>query len=641
MTDDDKKDTRNPQDLAGRWLQDIDLSLRDHKDFFENGKNVISRYKSGQGSKASTQRKFNILFSNVEVIRSALYGKTAKPDVRRRNADRNPEARQAAVVLERALAYCSDLYDVDGPIKSALKDMLLPGRGTVRVEYEPVMTEAPVMTVDPMGQAVPTDQMQPVIADQKLILSYVYWEDFVCEAERCWSKVNWIAFRHNMGREDLRALHEQIPQSSKKYGKIEDIPLSWRPEGMDESKTPEHMKKAEVWEVWDKRKRERLWLVKGYSWPLRIDQDPLGLVDFWPIPAPPMFYGTTESIIPEPEFFAYKDQADDLDEITTRISRLTRALKRRGVYDKSVPELRKLATAQDNEFIAADNYAALAQKGGLQGAFQSEDVSSIAKVLIELYKQRDQLIQSIYEVTGISDIVRGATKANETATAQQLKSQFGSLRLKERQQLVQNWIRDLYRIKGELIAEHFEPHVLQKMTGIEVTPQMMQLLRDDKLRGYNVNIETDSTVFEDAAQEKRDRIEVVTAMGQYLTQALPIGQAMPPLVPVMFDILGFMVRGFKAGRELEDKLEQAQQQVMDMIQQQAQQPPKPDPEIEMAKMEMEQARETHQMDMQGKQLDAQVHQVKAQADLQKMAMQSQAQMQKAMMQPQPGAMNGP
>ena len=144
-----------------------------------------------------------------------------------------------------------------------------------------------------------------------------------------------------------------------------------------------------------------------------------------------------DTFTPAPDYAEYEDQADDLDEITARISILTKALKRRGVYDASVEELKRLPRAGDNEFIPSKNFQMLASKGGLAVAFQTEDIQPMIQVLEGLYQQREQLIESIYEITGISDIMRGATKADETATAQNIKAQFGSMRLKDQQREVQ------------------------------------------------------------------------------------------------------------------------------------------------------------------------------------------------------------
>jgi hypothetical protein len=159
-------------------------------------------------------------------------------------------------------------------------------------------------------------------------------------------------------------------------------------------------------------------------------------------------------------------------------------------------------------------------------------------------------------------------------------------------------VRDTLRIKSELIAEHFEPQVLMAMSGInlpteaqvqaELAQQQMQmaqqalaagqmpppmpppekppvtidavvqLLRDDKMRSYQIDIETDSTVFEDAEQEKAHRTELLTAMSGFLQGWLPVVQAGgPPMMKLGFEMLSFGVRGFKSGRQLEDSIEEA------------------------------------------------------------------------------------
>jgi hypothetical protein len=623
-----------PGATARHWQMQLSMADKDHKSFIQNGRDVYERYMSEEqdGRKTNTKRRVNILYSNTEVKRAALYGRTAKPDVRRRFPDRDPIAKQTAIVVERALSYCADSYPMDAPIEAAVQDFLLPGRGVVRVQYEPVFGQQELS--DPFGLPMIGEDgeaaYEDIIADQKLRLQYVFWEDYLHEPARNWEGVSWVAFRHTFSSDELeKEVFESAPQSSKTFGDAAEVPLNWAPDNMGSRELPDDVKKAEVWEVWCKKRRERLWIVHGHTKPLRIDTDPLQLEGFFPLPEPPTAYAATDTIVPQPEFFTYKDQADDLDEITTRISRLTRAMKRRGIYDKSVPELKRLGNANDNEFIAAENYAALTQKGGLTAAFQTEDLGPTAKVLGELYRQKEMLVQAIYEVTGISDIIRGSTKASETATAQNLKSQFGSLRLKRQQRQIQRWIKDIYKIKAEIIAEHFEPDVLQQMTGIQVMPEMVDLMRSDKMRGYSIDVETDSTVFEDEQAEKQARIEVLGAIGQFMTQSLPVAQAQPILVPVMMEMLGFTVRTFKAGRELEDKFEEAAQQLQDQVQK-AMQNPQPNPEAERAKIEMEMARENHEMDKQAKIIDLQtkresagIEQQKQQGDLQAHAIKSE------------------
>ena len=261
----------------------------------------------------------------------------------------------------------------------------------VRVEYEPLIKEIP----DPL-----TGMPVEVVADQIVRERYVYREDCRQTPARTFDDVWWVAFRHVMSREELR---------DNKFERAAAIPLNWTPETGDKRPAPDDLKKAEVWEIWDKSRRKRVWIVKGHDQPLRIDDDPYGLEDFFPLPAPLVAVADTQTLVPRPEYFEYRDQAEDLDEIVGRISRLTRALERRGVYDQAVKELKRLATAGDNQFIPVENWQALSSKGGLQAAFQTEDISGIAVVLRELYLQRDMLVKGIYELTGIADIMRGAS----------------------------------------------------------------------------------------------------------------------------------------------------------------------------------------------------------------------------------------
>ncbi len=584
----------NPKDTAAFWQTQLGLADKDQQDWEKDGKAVVDRYRA-EKKRSKEARWFNILFSNTETLKSTLYGKTAKPDVRRRFADKDPAARQAAEVIERSLIYCAEAYDVDKCIKPALHDYLLPGRGVVRVEYEPIIKERP--KIDPMtAQPVMTDgkpEMEEFVADQVCRERYVYWQDYRQAPARIFDgDVWWAAFRHIMTRQDLR---------DNKFENVKDIPLNWSPDTDNKQPVPDELKRAEVWEIWDKSQRKRIWIVKSFDKPLRIDDDPYGLEDFFPFPEPIRSVEDTETLVPRPEYHEYRDQAEDLDEIVGRISKLTRALKRRGVYNKAIAELKRLSTANDNQFIPVDNYEALVTKGGLAGQFQSEDISMIALVLKELYIQRDMLVQSIYELTGIADIMRGSSDPNETLGAQQLKAQFGSTRIKRRQRAVQKWIRDLYKLKAEIIAEHFEPQVLKEMTGIEVTPEVLQILRSDKLRGYRIDIETDSTVFEDDAAVKQQTTEALTAIGGFFREALPAVQQAPELAPLAFEMVGMAARNLKKGRELEDIIEQTKNAIMEKVAAAKNQPPPVDPKVQAeaakAQQAMQQADQKHQQDM--------------------------------------------
>ena len=636
-TEDTQGETPAPAKSATFWQQQIELAEKDHDEFWKYGAKCEKRFKNEKDTigKAGTKKRLNILYSNTETLKASLYARTAKPDVRQRHTQQADKlGKTVAEMMERLLTAASDCSEHDRAYRKGVQDMALPGRGVVKVCYEPELG------VDP-------ETGQEIITDQEVEEEFVYYKDFLHSPSQCWEQVWWVAFRHRMTREDLR---------DNKFDDAETIPLNWTPDTTKKDReVSDDLKRAEVWEIWHKAKKERVYIVKGHPNVLRTDPDPYGLDDFYPMAEPIQAVTGNDTLVPSAYFQQYEDQADDLDEITARISILTKALRRRGVYNAGIKELKRLAKASDNEFIPAEDWASFAASGGLKGAFDTEDIAPIAQTIVALYEQKGQLMQAIYDTVGISDILRGgSTDPNETATAQALKSQNGSIRMKLAQRDVQRWVRDTLRIKAELVAEHFEPKTLLDMSGMKLPTQaeiqaqlaqaqmeamqtgqefqppeempltiddVVKVLRDDKLRSYHIDIETDSTVFEDAEAEKAGRTELLTAMSGFLQQWMPVAQmGGAPMVKLGFDMLSFGVRGFKAGRQLEDSLDEARASI-EQAAAQPPEPPPPDPKVEGEKIKLQGVQMKAEADMQKTQMDMQKSEAQHAMDMQKMALQ--------------------
>lgn len=494
-----RKDVDDKPQSSKFWIGEIQAAHKRNSKWAERGEKVIARYRDerNQDRGEGAERRTNILWSNTETLKSALFQGLGKPDVRRRFQKRGQDdriSRQTALVLERGLAYCSDAYDAESEIDACVEDELLPGRGTAWVVYEadiddgPAETEAndseldePPEAPDVPGQEEPDEQNMmepqgPSIKSQRVFFEHVYWRDFLTSAGRKWSDVWWCARGHDYSRDELK---RYFPEHAN------DIPLNVEIAGYEESsrkksrkEDEDTFKRARVWQIWDKSKKQRVYVAEGYKFVLKADEDPYKLQHFFPTVEPLYGVKTTSSLDPIPEYTLYQDQAEELDTIQTRLTKLTAALKRRGVYDASLEgpdnQLSGLAFAGDNEFLPYRNFAVLNEKGGLKAAFQSEDLKPLVEVIDRLGTRQVGLVQQIYEITGISDIMRGATNANETATAQRGKMQFGTMRLQKRQKKVQLFIRSLYRLKAEIMAEHFTREMLQEMTGIDMPTKQEQ-----------------------------------------------------------------------------------------------------------------------------------------------------------------------
>lgn len=573
---------KDSQGIVKRWLAALSLARKEQAKWEERAEKVLKRYRDDRGV-GDESKRFNVLWSNTETLKPALYARMPKPQVSRRYKDRDPVGRQAAMVLERALEYHLDAYDFNSVVRAGRDDYLLPGRAVARVRYVPTYgpEETPIeYQEDEFGGlvAVEGEPYQPVVYEEAQC-EYVYWKDFLHGPARKWEEVPWVAFRSYL-------THDQLED---RFGEelAKRIKLDYTPTGIeDRDELPKDLFcKAEVWEIWNKEGNEVIWIAKSHPEPLDISEPPLNLHGFFPCKKPLLSLTTNDSLIPIPEYTEYQDQADELDELTGRINSLVKSLKVGGLYAADAEEIKQLLTeGMENVLIPVENWAMFAERGGIDGAVTWMPIEQVAKVVIALYEAREKTKQELYEITGLSDIIRGSSNAQETATAQRIKGQFASLRLTDRQNAIAEWVRDLLRLKAEVIAEHFSADTLQQMTGLQVDEQVMALLQNDALRSFRIDIETDSTIQPDEQADKEARVEFLTAVSSFLERAIPAGQAMPELVPLLGEMLMFGVRGFRAGRELEDKFEEAMEAIS---QRQPQQNSDPEAEAKAQKIQEE------------------------------------------------------
>ncbi|RBH34108.1 molecular chaperone, partial [Pseudomonas sp. MWU13-2860] len=141
-----------------------------------------------------------------------------------------------------------------------------------------------------------------------------------------------------------------------------------------------------------------------------------------------------DTCIPTPDYAIYPDQAQELDGLTQRINALVKAVKLVGVYDGiAVGVERLLSEGVENRLVPVKYWPAFAEKGGLAGSVQFLPLEQVAAALMQLYEAREKVKQEMYEITGMSDILRGANDPSETATATRAKGAFASIRLRDMQ----------------------------------------------------------------------------------------------------------------------------------------------------------------------------------------------------------------
>lgn len=593
-----------------RWLSEITAGEKELDKWSKKARKIVKEFRAEQKEYDTTfvERKFNLFAANTQILQTSLLNQQPLPAVDREFNDFNDDAgRVASLIMERALTYQArknqKLYSI---LKNVVQDNLVPGVGvswhTYKAEIEdreePPSQEA--LEQDPNAKPL---QYSEVVGEE-ILDEYVYWEDLVWSPARVWEEVRWLARKVYMTRDQL----------VKKFGaeKGKKVSLDYNAKKTDTSVETKNQifQQAVVYEIWDREERKIIWITKTYQDILDKKDDFLNLKEFFPCPKPLFATVSNGQLIPIPDYTYAKDQYRELNEINTRIALLIRACRVVGVYDSSAGQIKALLNGSaENTLVPVDSWAALGEKGGLKGVVDWLPLEQIVKTLEQLYKGREDVKQQIYEVTGMSDIIRGASKASETLGAQKIKAQYASMRIQDRQKAVAMYASSVFDIQAQLLREHVDIQEIARMAQVQqmgenpqLVQQALQLIKspDFELR---CQVESDTLSDIDFQAEKQDRMEFMTAVTNYLKETGGMMTQDQIMGPFLAQLLQFSLAGFRIGRKFEGQLDKTVQQLIKKLSQPQQ--PKMDPEQQRAQAEIAIMNKEFQLDQQDRQAERQ------------------------------------
>lgn len=598
------------REIGGKWMERIRASETRDDEWIKDAKDAENTYAAGRiDDKAESHGSvpdFNILHSNVETIVPAIYNSTPVPDIRERWPTKPPEQqappqmpqagqmppqggqmppqamqppqampepqtpyKDVAELLERAITLQIDDNMLDGEVEAAAQDAFMAGRGIVRVKLEADIEdfEETREVIDPATGAISYEEVEGQnVTNERVKYEVVSWRDYREGPATRFDSLTWMGFKHYLTSEDVEKMGGDMLESQT----LDEIPTD------NESSAED----VPIWEIWCRDKMEILFVRESDGVIIDRQPDPLGLSGFFPIPSPIQPITLSNKRMPVNPYVIYRKQAQELDNVTKRINAIISGLKVRGGIAGDVENIKALANAGDNELIAIENVEGLAQTGGLDKAIIWWPVEKAIQVLRELYIARDQIKQIIYEITGISDIVRGQTQASETATAQQIKTQWGSIRIKKMQRMIERHVRDLFVLTSEIIAKNFTITTLKDITRMEITPEMEEIL-NGSMHQYHIDVESDSTVRADLSRQKGEMEGFLQGTAAFFSTMAPVVQQAPQMAGPVTDLYASFARQFNLGKQSEDAIEE-----MGDIAKKASKGDKPDPEVEAKKAEM-------------------------------------------------------
>ena len=649
--------------LGEIWKLELEDSMDKHKPYFEEADKYLEIWKDEYNNEAisltgdldfTTKRRYNIFWSNTETLKPLIFSALPKPNITRRFFDKGVETRIAATIMERCLMSFLDAPEIYNILEDVRDSYLVAGRGVVRVTYNP----EEVIDVD--GE----EELDE--STKKIGLEYVDHKDFLMSAEKSWDKVRWIAFRHLMNKDQVRRKWSSKVANKVNYNLTSNEDLSKKNKDKDNLGIFDF---AEIWELWDKESKQ-VYYLSLTSDKIILDQidDPFNLEGFFPTPMPLGSKSNINSLIPIPRYRLYKSQAEQLNLVDYRIKKLIDQLKATGVYSSLAEgeDIENIMNGEDGEWnpMKAPNL-----EKPLQSYLYPKPLGEIINTVTQLQVHKQEIIANIRDITGLSDIIRGTTHHRESATAQKIKGEFGISRIQPSQKEYQEYVKDLLALVVELKVENYSAEELvqksnlevvdieaakaelereadalllqaevktpeeaqqlkqqketfmannlkpleDKLKGFAVTPQQLEeiteLLKDDKMRSFLLDIETDSTIRADQSQEKQDRqefVQVLSGMSQAVVPLLQTGSVTPDAVK---ELLWFTIRPYKIGRNLEGLLFETE--------------PEPQgPSQEEVSMQKEDERKDFEVQLKAKEVDikqqlANVEKAKVKADMQK------------------------
>lgn len=627
----DTQDTEgmDKRELQKFWQEEMKGSDRRLRKFLRQGGEVVNRYLDKRANEDGgslsngplSSSRLNLFHSNISTLQSMLYGSTPNVEVSREHADPDDDvARVASVLFKRILDADTDQSGADLPtvLKAALQDRLLPGSGWARVMYNTRFEEQEGYVFNEETQTMEMG-VEEKLVEETCTPVYVHWQDVRWGWCRIWAEMPWLAFRTYLDKAE--ATERFGEKKADKLSYKHQTPIDGTGLGQtDSDETDTENQKAEIWEIWKKNGREVHWYSKSLDEILDKKDDPLELEGFWPCPMPMMANITTMLLQPRSDFVIAQDLYNEIDELTSRIRVITRAVKVVGVYDKNADASvgRMLQEGQENELIPVDNWAMFAEKGGLAGVIDWFPVQEVVETLKTLRSVLSETVGQLYQLTGMNDIMSGGNTEQYTGEGtQQLKAKFGSIRVQALQDEFARFASDLEALKAQVIAKHFDAATIVEQSNAEFLPDgdkdkigpALQLMQSDDSK-WRIQIRPESIAMIDYAQLKSERTEFLTAMATFLQSSQAVIKQVPNSTPILLEMLKWGMAGFKGANYLEGIMDRAIDEAMKAVQ-------NPQPKEDPAKAAAEAA---HGFEMQK-------IQAKAQADVAVIKQKGQAAMQ--------------
>lgn len=628
------------------WTKEIENATTYEKTWCDEASANFTVY----NNEGQREDRYNIFWSNTQTLRPLLFSRLPKTNITQRFLDSSETNRVASEMMERSIELYLKDSDAETVISKCRDDYLIGGRGVARVCYDPekeIKLEDGTVEIDP--------------SEKKCRIEYVDWKDFRMSNDKEWSKVRWIAFRHYKTRDELveeygekgskvalNATRLTIDKTKKNKDELFLLAEVW--EIWDkETKSCLFLTLKSNGDGVLLADEEDPYNLKDFfpiASPLGSNSNP---IDLRPIPLYRQYKTQAEelntidtrirslveqckftglySTIAEKSDMVALFNGDDgtmtpmlstgnqkvqdlvmfkpLGEIIATISQLNDRKDRvifsirdiTGISDivRGVTTASETATAQQLKGNFAISRIQPLQK---ELEFWTRD---LIRLLCELTVE-NYTVEELAQMTQLKIVDIKAIEKAEQLKLDALLNEAKSLTDPNNPEEVARLEQMNQQAMAQFKKTMKKP--LEDLKGYAITPEQIpeleKLIKNDKLRTFAIDIETDSTIKIDQNQEKQDRVAYIQTISGMVQAMAPVVQSGVVSKEALNEFIIFASKPFKVGRNLENFLRSNEDDN------------KPDAQEMMAQMEMQ----MRQKEMEMKQMELQIKQQESMGKLQ-------------------------
>lgn len=609
------------RDKIGYWLRWIKAAKKGAYRHWQDSRAAYREYELEDLSESEketrqTPKGNNIYAESCWTLETAYYSKTPKVVSKRRYGVEDELALTMSLIVERLGQNLVDNSCIDDAMLGSTKDLIHASKASIQLIYE----------LDATG-------------NKKLFLAPLLFDEVLHTPNaKTEIEIKEKAYKFYLSYDEAEAKFNTSPEGEKLGRK-----LPYKIAKDYESKNDDDIvnnpgKQLEGWEIWDLTTKRVYWVAEDFTSDFLIPpaEDPYKLAKFFPSTPFKIKNKKRKTLYPKPTYNYLESTINMLHLLYYRIFDLVDAVRRRALVYGASPEIIKALNDIDGqEYISVSDAADLLEKGGINKMIEWIEVSDLVQAISESLNLEQHFRDRFNEAFGIPDILRGISDPEETAAAQQIKSDAGHDRFKTDKKFIVDMAKEGTEMLLDLALQVLDDNEIKRICawefmergdpGTPPTPptpenpqgnpgtppkpshyerfdEALMRLRNDKDRLVTIDFETDSTSFRDEGKEIQ-KAQIIAATVKDGLAAIGNAQN-PEFIPLALDILLGTLEMMGGSTKLENMIKRAVS-ALEKIKSQPTPPPPPDPQeiknqIAMQQQQIDQAiagRELQQRDL--------------------------------------------